>query len=247
MTSIFPGYYSYSLRIDTTTSFPTAVVDKLAALMPPDYYFFGHEIGDHTEKPHFQGVVWYKEKVTQKQIVSVRNNLRRYCQDNLEKPQGSKKWQPVSFTVARRNTLASYCTKEHAARTTNLTKEHIAMIPAWKTEKEFKKEKQDKLHDLVTEHIHKNMTYTDFVRMYGTKYYEVYGNYTCVRSMYIKAARKYEILSMDEFLFKIGVISELPGLQEYKIYSENLEQITDDYQTNYIHKDKSVQKVAWIR
>lgn len=149
--------------------------------MPPDYYFFGHEIGNHTQKPHFQGVVWYKEKVTQKQVVLVRNNLRRYCQDNLEKPQGTLKWQPVSFTLTRSNTLASYCTKENAAKTTNLTDEHIAMIPAWKTAKQFKQDKQDKLHDLVTGHIHKNMTYSGFVSMYAEKYYEVYERYTCIR------------------------------------------------------------------
>lgn len=223
MASIFPGYEAYSLRIDTTTQFPPEVIDRYTAVMPPEYYFFGHEIGDHTQKPHYQGIVWYKQKLTQKQIVLVRNNLKNYCHDKLCQPEGNKKWQPVSFKIARKNTLASYCTKEGAARTTNLTDDQMSQIPKWKSEEEFKQELSDKLDSLVVKSIKTyNITsYSEFVGMYADKYFDVYGKYSTIRNNYFKAARKYDIISTATFLQLIGVIS--PNCTYQELEKANIE------------------------
>ena len=236
--SIFPGYLAYSLRIDTTSDYPQGVIEHYTAHgikndMPVAYYFFGHEVGKATEKPHFQGVVWYPEPgLTSNNINNIRNNLKRYCHKHLERPAGTAKWQPTAIALAKKNTLASYCTKEHNGVTTNMTQEQIALIPQWIEKGDFKKRLSDKLDDLVVNSIQQEyngvMTYNDFVSMYADHYFEVYDKYCTLRNTYFKAARKYNIISTETFLYKIGVVSDYTPSYEYENQIENLHNVIDE-------------------
>lgn len=85
------------------------------------------ELGETTNKPHYQMAVWCEHKKTEKEKDLVRKRFKR------SKYTHKSKGSPCAMKSARKITsLVSYCLKEDGTSITNLNKELLNKIPKWK-------------------------------------------------------------------------------------------------------------------
>lgn len=122
------------MRADILPGYPDAiddtVLEKWIEASGCTYYLGKVEKGAETAKLHYQMIVWFEQKLSGKQMTKQRNWWRGKC--------GTHK-NNHAFTSARKvATLASYCTKDLGKLITNLTQEHLKLVPQWQNKKALK-------------------------------------------------------------------------------------------------------------
>ncbi len=218
------------LRADILPGYPETIDDTVLEQWIENagctYYLGKVETGSETGKLHYQLIVWFEQKLSNKEMTRHRNWWRGKC--------GTHK-NNHAFTSARKvATLASYCTKDLGDLITNLTQEHLKLVPKWKNKQALKETKQEQFENLlktrldsyITKKIclpgihHDNIQVTPwepyqqgkpdfetFCTMLNNAYLEVYDTVCCYRNTYFKLAKKHQIITERQFLIKIGVIS----------------------------------------
>lgn len=149
----YKSLHSYSVRIDLSHNATNLkwILDNLE----PDKYLLGLEIKPDSGCPHYQGNLFYKEKLEKRHLDKYKLRIRRNPNllKNLKK--GTKKQQQFSFTIARDPTqLLSYCNKQEEGKdgiVTNFKKSTIVLIPEWIDKKTLKKELQKTKKKALTE------------------------------------------------------------------------------------------------
>lgn len=232
-TVIIKTQYAYMLRADlppVKSDSNVVIKDNLSAWIESSgcsFYLGCKEKGKETGKLHYQMIVWFETKLSGKEMTKNRNWWRGKC--------GTHK-NNHAFTSARKvATLASYSTKENGELITNLSKDQLKLVPSWKNKKALKESNKEKYNRLLLEKITSfrkksisliglegtniqvtpwqpyqqgNPDYAKFCDILDDAYFEVYEDYCCYRNEYFKKARKYGVISVQEFRELIGVVKQ---------------------------------------
>jgi len=229
-TVIIKTQYAYMLRADlppVKSNTNVVIKDNLSAWIESSgcsFYLGCKEKGKETGKLHYQMIVWFEHKLSGKEMTKNRNWWRGKC--------GTHK-NNHAFTSARKvATLASYSIKEDGEIITNLSKNQLKLVPLWKNKKALKECNKDKYNRLLAEKVEAYIKspcnvqdihqvkcnspfhpftkgvpdYPKFCDILDEAYFEVYEDYCCYRNEYFKKARKYGVISVQEFRELIGVI-----------------------------------------
>ena len=140
---IFKGLTAYSFRIDLSNNQQsTAEIVKFFEKYDVEKYYGNPELGEETQKAHYQMIIWMQEK-QQKEIVKMRNYWRGKVP--------TKKGGGVSLKKARdENKLFGYCRKEEKnSILTNVSKEIYLKIKKYKTLIALKEQKREKLEKII--------------------------------------------------------------------------------------------------
>lgn len=137
---IYPEYESYSLRIDCShNEHNETEIQKVLDKFGIEYYLFGREIGDKQKKPHYQGIVWKKEKFEKKALNLIRATIKNKLCNLPDSYYTGKKAQRFSLTAAvKPEKLQSYCSKDGDIFS-NVPTEKRELIKSWKPKDELVK------------------------------------------------------------------------------------------------------------
>lgn len=129
------GLFAYQLRVDTPDK---KLVDEWLEKYNVPFYLYGQEEGKLTGKKHIQAIVWFKEKLEQKEMIK----LRLYFKGKTLETK-----QPVAFTVCRKpESLVKYVKKDGKI-STNLTDEEVLRFGDWKSKEQLNKLFKEALYD----------------------------------------------------------------------------------------------------
>jgi hypothetical protein len=220
---IFKGLTAYSFRIDLSNNQQsTAEIVKFFEKYDVEKYYGNPELGEETQKAHYQMIIWMQEK-QQKEIVKMRNYWRGKVP--------TKKGGGVSLKKARdENKLFGYCRKEEKnSILTNVSKEIYLKIKKYKTLIALKEQKREKLEKIIGG-ISQKLTKYEFAQALSQAYFRVY-NTPCDRQRYYNKwlyIRGYyddrDILDIARVNLRVGV--EHPTAQK-------VEYLQDNYGTSY--------------
>lgn len=142
-TTIIKTQYAYMLRLDVPNDAEKFedLIHKWIEKYSCTFYLGKKENGAQTGKLHYQLIVWFEQKLCNKNMTKLRNWWSDKC--------GSHK-NSHAFTSARKvASLASYSTKEDTELFTNLSTGQLLKIPKWKNKDALKKEKSVKFIELL--------------------------------------------------------------------------------------------------
>jgi len=142
--TIVKKHYAYSFRVDYVHDCSKVMLTKLDEWLGKSkvvHCLIFTEIAEKTKKLHYQGIVWFKQKPTGKNLTKYRN---WWC-----RPQGS-----ISLVSAKKIiSLSSYVAKDKEIIKTSLSPAQMALIPEWKLDqkKVWKDQVEEKAKQLVSE------------------------------------------------------------------------------------------------
>lgn len=196
------GHYAYMLRVDLDHSDNSEIlIDKWMSNYGCSSFLFGREYAKHKDdikklgKAHYQGIVWFEQKLSNKDM-----NARR----NWWIGKTNKTSQGHAFTSARKiKTLASYSSKD-ANLYTNLTTAHLDSIPLWKNKEQEKTRKKDLLEKKLEKmNLDCNDGLMDFYIYFDEIFWEIYDRPPS-RVIALRYARKYKYMSVQQYYQIIG-------------------------------------------
>lgn len=138
---LWQGLYVYMLRVDCTPEHQDTLIKYIKTLSPVKW-ITSNEIGKTTNKPHQQGALCFKEKLTQ----TIKQKVRNYL--NIQKwVHNEKGINKVAFKEGiNPESLLKYSNdKEHLGMKTNFTQEELKKIGKWKDKDLDKKQFKDKI------------------------------------------------------------------------------------------------------
>lgn len=224
-TTVVPGHFCYSFRIDLSAAY-VGIVKMFAARWDVAKYLGKFEKGAVTEHDHFQGVIWFEQKVS----VNGMNKMRQWCKKFVKNRKGGG----VSITSAQKiSSLVKYCQKDESELFTNLTKDELFRCGKWKNKNDEKKQKLEKLTQLLYDYcettykiVYKNKNpweieidynksqfysdtiVNDFYINFLHIYFRVYGTPCVSRNQFYKWAWKLGIISTLDYLAKLNVVTQ---------------------------------------
>jgi len=176
---IFEGLTAYSFRIDLPDNEESsAEILKFFGKYNVNKYYGNPEIGEKTQKPHYQMIIWMGETSTQ-EITKMRNYWRGKVP--------TKKGGGVSLKKARdEEKLLGYCRKEEKNRIlTNVSKEKYETYKKYQSLNAVKVEKAQKLEKLIGG-ISRKLDKYDYLEQLNKVYFEVYNKPNLFRNYYVK-------------------------------------------------------------
>lgn len=174
---IFKGLQAYSFRIDLSNNEQsTAEIVKFFEKYNVVKYYGNPELGEETQKPHYQMIIWIVEK-TAKEITTMRNYWRGKVQ--------TKKGGGVSLKKARdEKKLFGYCRKEEKSSIfTNVSKEIYSKIKKYETLTALKEQKRQKLEKIIGG-ISQKLNKFEYSEALSQAYFAVYGKPNIRNSYY---------------------------------------------------------------
>lgn len=136
---LYPDYEIYSLRLDCShNEHNETEIQKVLDKFEIEYYLFGRELGDIQKKPHYQGIVWRKQKFEKKALNLIRATIKnKLC--NLPDTYYKDKKQRYSLRDSYKpDSLIKYCSKDGNIFT-NVPAEKRELLENWVPKEEFKK------------------------------------------------------------------------------------------------------------
>lgn len=191
-------HYAYQLRLDLShNELSESLIESWLSKFNISGYIFGREF-KKSGLPHYQGIVWFESKLSDKEMCKCRNWFR----GKTLKSAGNGH----SFTSARKVTnLSKYCLKE-GNYYTSLSSHQIKSIGKWDTKDAVKAEKSEKLAKMVKNHIPTPINFYQFLGKFDKIYWSIYDN-NPTRNMVLKWARKTNCMSRSRYYQFIGLIS----------------------------------------
>lgn len=179
---IFKGLTAYSFRIDLEKNEKsTAEILKFFEKYNVVKYYGNPELGDKTEKPHYQMIIWMKEITSEH-----RTKMRNYWRGKVEKKKGGG----VSLTKAKfEKKLFGYCRKnEKNCIFTNVSKEIYKNIEIVESIKAVKVKNREKLQKIIGG-ISLKLTKYEYLGALEEAYFSVYGKPTFRKNYYLENLR----------------------------------------------------------
>jgi len=206
-------HYAYQIRLDLShNSLSESLIDSWVANFRVSHYLFGREYKDN-QIPHYQGIVWFEQKLSQKQMCTARNWFR----GKTLKSRGNGH----SFTTARKITsLAKYCKKD-GNYYTSLSSQQVESIGNWDSKSALKLQKSEKLAKMMKNHIPTPINFYQFLHKFDAIYWAIYDN-NPTRNMVLKWARKTNCMSRTRYYQLLGLLGD----------HENVDYLEDEY-VNY--------------
>lgn len=180
---IFKSLQAYSFRVDLSNNEQsTAEIVKFFEKYNVKKYYGNPELGEETQKPHYQMIIWMVEK-TAKEITTMRNYWRGKVQ--------TKKGGGVSLKKARdERKLFGYCRKEEKSSIlTNISKKIYLPIKKYKTLTALKVQKREKLEKIIGG-ISQKISNFEYLCALEKAYLDVYGRPTFRKNYYLENLRK---------------------------------------------------------
>lgn len=224
--------FAYQIRLDLShNNISESLIDSWISNFNVSGYIFGREFKNNSI-PHYQGIVWFENKLSQKQMCTCRNWFR----GKTLKSAGNGH----SFTSARKVTnLSKYCLKD-GNYYTSLSSRQVNSIGHWDTKNALKLQKSEKLAKMVKIYIPTPINFIQFLSKFDKLYWEIYDN-NPTRNMVLKYARKTQCMSRSRYYQLIGLLTEDNNIDyiEDEIINYGPEQIQNEK-----HSKDTIQ--AWI-
>lgn len=223
------SHFAYQCRVDLSHN-PVSeeILSSWIGHFGVSSYLFGKEFKS-SGIPHYQGIVWFEQKLSQTKMCNVRNWFR----NKVLKSAGNGH----SFTSARKITsLARYCKKD-GKYWTNLSAHQQESLGNWNTKNALKLEKKEKLENLIKINMVSPMSFFQFLKKFDDIYWHVYDT-NPTKNVCLKYARKTKSLSKTDYYRMIGLISD------YK--NESLDYLEDEY-VNYGPEQIENEKVDYSK
>lgn len=179
---IFKGLTAYSFRIDLSNNEQsTAEIVKFFEKYNVSKYYGNPELGEETNKPHYQMIIWMPSKQT-KEITKMRNYWRGKVM--------TKKGGGVSLKKARdEKKLFGYCRKEEKNSIfTNVSKEIYLKIKKYESLNAVKVQNRQKLQKIIGD-ISQKLTKYEYLEALEKAYFSVYEKPTFRKNYYLENLR----------------------------------------------------------
>lgn len=219
---IFEGLTAYSFRIDLSNNEQsTAEIVKFFEKYNVSKYYGNPELGEETNKPHYQMIIWMSSKQT-KEITKMRNYWRGKVM--------TKKGGGVSLKKARDEIkLFGYCRKEEKNSIfTNVSKEIYLKIKKYESIDAVKVQKREKLQKIIGD-ISRKLTKYEYLEALEKAYFSVYEKPTFRKNYYLENLRIAGYMKSIDVLntvFPQGVNGDESLIYENSNYTKN---IKDNY------------------
>lgn len=180
---IFKGLKPYMFRVDLPNNEEsTAEILKFFEKYNIDKYYGNPELGEETEKPHYQMIIWMEETTADQ-----RTKMRNWWRGKVKKKKGGG----VAISIARKEErLFGYCRKEEKNDIlTNVSKEIYLKIPKVNTLKALKEANREKLEKIIGG-ISRDLSNLGYCEALEKAYFDVYGRPTFRRNYYLENLRK---------------------------------------------------------
>lgn len=184
------------------------------------YYLLCPEIAT---RPHLQGILFFEEKLGSNTLQNFRNFWTSWYKTKHQPPSGIKKWQPYSFTNAKKPaTLISYVSKEYDETTciTNLTKDQIATVTKWQTKKERKQLVWADLVKKMNEFINSEREINDdnFIIEFTRLHRQIFKRLPFSKNLYYRCAMECGYVTEIEYAALLNVnFNMIRSLQPIKV------------------------------
>lgn len=207
-TIIIKQHYIYMFRVDLSRNEISKLqIEDFLDKYDFSHYHGAHEIGELTQKPHYQMAIWREHKALSGELSKMRNWWRGKT---------NSKTHGVALTSGRKiASLVSYSSKEITDNNiiSNLNNNQLQKIPLWKNKSLQKIENLERLEKAL-ESFDKDLPNWEFLSKLNTTYIEIYGRPCMHRNTYIKYLFKYQYLShcqLIDYVFNINEFNQMPG------------------------------------
>lgn len=224
------SHYAYQVRLDLShNSLSEQIIQAWMDKFNVSHYLFGREFKPSNSIPHYQGIVWFENKLLDKQMTTARNWFR----NKTIKTDGNGH----SFTSARKvANLGKYCKKD-GNYYTSLSSQQVESLGNWDTKNALKLQKSEKLEKMVKNHIPTPISFYKFLIEFDKIYWTIFDT-NPTRNMVLKWARKTRCLTRSEYYNKIGLIPH----DEYHEYLLEEETIAYDITEQILPENEIYQK-----
>ncbi len=200
------------------------------------YWTGCHELGDKTEKPHYQMCVWRKEKFKKKP--DGQTKARNWWRGKTNSVKGG-----VALTSAKNIiNLSSYSRKDEKSlknvendqlfsTISNLSSEQLKRIPKWQCYKAVAIKKRQKL-DSTVKTVSKTLTKYEFCEEFNRIYYSIYNRPCLHRNTYINYLYRAGY-STDKQIVMYVFPMEVPGDMSLKYENENIQKTAEQNYSNH--------------
>lgn len=230
-TVVCKGHYAYMFRVDLNpTQESKQLIDSWLDLFQFTNWTGCHELGEKTEKPHYQMCVWREHKFTSSEQTKARNWWRGKT---------NSKSHGAALTSARKiKSLISYSRKNEKnvkndqkfSTICNLSLDQLERIPKWQSKKALKIEKREKLESTL-KLVSKTLTKFEFCEEFNKIYFDIYNRPCLHRNTYINYLHKAGYISDKQIIMHVFPF-ELPG-DESLVYENDNQQ--KNKEQNYTH------------
>jgi len=218
-TVVCKGHYAYMFRVDLNpTQESKQLIDSWLDLFQFSNWTGCHELGEKTEKPHYQMCVWREHKFIAKEQTKARNWWRGKT---------NSKTHGAALTSARKiRSLSSYSQKEVKnvkndqlfSTICNLSSEQLKRIPKWQSKTAAKIQKREKLESTLKT-VSKTLTKYEFCEEFNKIYFEIYNRPCLHRNTYINylyRAGYVKSRGIVQYVFNLGSEHSqgIPGYEE---------------------------------
>lgn len=192
------NHFAYQLRLDLSHNpLSELLINTWIDKFNVSHYLFGREFKPTNNIPHYQGIVWFENKLMDKQMTLCRNWFR----NKTIKTDGNGH----SFTSARKvANLGKYCKKD-GNYYTSLSSQQIDTLGNWDTKAALRLQAAEKLNKLLHGAIPAPVTFYRFLSIFDKLYWSVYDN-NPTRNTVLKYARKMNCLTRTRYYQMIGLI-----------------------------------------
>lgn len=200
-TIVCKGHYAYMFRVDLSCNQDSKLqIDSWLELFQFSNWTGCHELGDKTQKPHYQMCVWREHKFHQK----AKDGQTQTQARNWWRGKTNSETHGVALTSARKiKSLSSYCQKEVKnvkndqlfSTVCNLSSDQLKRIPKWQSKTAVKIEKRQKL-DSTVKTVSKTLTKYEFCEEFNRIYFSIYNRPCLHRNTYIN------------YLYRAGYITD---------------------------------------
>lgn len=192
-------HYAYQVRLDLShNNLSESLIDSWMVAYNITGYIFGREFKNNSI-PHYQGIVWFENKLSQKQMCACRNWFR----GKTLKSAGNGH----SFTSARKiANLSKYCLKD-GNYYTSLSSQQIESLGKWETKNALRLQKQELLEKMVKIHIPTPISFVQFLTIYDKVFWKI-NDTNPTRNSVLKYARKTGCISRSRYYQMIGLLQE---------------------------------------
>lgn len=207
-------HYAYQVRLDLShNTMSEILIDKWLSKFGISAYLFGREFKATNKIPHYQGIVWFEQKLSDREATKVRN----WWRNKTIRSEGNGH----SFTSARKvMSLGQYCKKD-GNYYTSLSSPQVESLGNWDTKQAHKLQKQEKLEKMLKNHIPTPLNFVQFLMKFDRIYWEVYDN-NPTRNMVLKYARKTKCMSRTYYYKMIGLLKH-EDFSEFYLDDERVE------------------------
>ena len=228
-TIIIKQHYIYMFRVDLSRNVTSKLqIEEFLDKYDFSHYHGAHEIGETTQKPHYQMAIWREHKALSGELSKMRNWWRGKTNSLTH---------GVAITSGRKiKSLVSYSSKDMTEDNilSNLNQNQLQKIPEWKNKSLQKIENLERLEKAL-ESFDKNLTNYSFLSKLNTVYLGIYVRPLMHRNTYIKYLYKYGYISsiqLIDYVFNINEFNKhLPGnhYRQDNTLHEPQNYITKDY------------------